>query len=85
MQMDLEAPLQAEMQTRLDVQQGQIDGLREKLDKVVEETKANMEETKASKSSIESLMETKMVERTRILMAAIMDMKKGKSEGAEEV
>ena len=45
----------------------------------------NMEEIKASKSSIGSLLETKMGEQTRILMAAIMDMKKGKSEGAEEV
>jgi len=86
MQMDLEAPLQAEMQTRLDVQQGLIDGLRETLGKVVEETKANMEEIKASKSSmIESLMEIKMVEQTRILMAAIMDMRKGKPEATEEV
>jgi len=44
-----------------------------------------MEEIKASKSSIGSLLETKMGEQTRILMAAIMDMKKGKSEGLEEV
>jgi len=78
--------VEIKMQARLDVQQGLIDGLRETLGKVVEETKANMEEIKASKSSmIESLMEIKMVEQTRILMAAIMDMRKGKPEATEEV
>jgi len=72
MQMDLEAPLQAEMQTRLDVQQGQIDGLREKLDKVVEETKANTEEIKSSNTSIENKLD--------MMMAAILGMKEEKNK-----
>ena len=60
MQLDVEAPLQAETQARLDAQQGRIDALCEKLDKVAEETKANTEEIKSSNTSIENKLDLMM-------------------------
>mgnify|MGYP002628308408 FL=1 len=72
MQLDLEAPLQAETQARLDAQEGRIDALCEKLDKVAEETKANTDEIKSSNTSIETKLD--------MLMAAILGAKDVKNK-----
>ena len=72
MQLDIDAPLQAEMQARLDVQQGRIDALCEKLDKVAEETKANTEEIKSSNTSIENKLDS--------IMTAILGAKDEKNK-----
>ena len=72
MQLDIEAPLQAEMQARLDVQQGRIDALCEKLDKVAEETKANTEEIKSSNTSIENKLD--------LMLSAILGAKDEKNK-----
>ena len=72
MQLDLETPLQAEMQARLVAQEGRIDALCEKLDKVAEETKANTDEIKSSNTSIETKLD--------MLMAAILGAKDVKNK-----
>jgi len=70
--------MEVKMQAKLDAQQVQIDDLRDAVGKVVETTKVNTEEIKTAKTSIESMIETKM----GALAAAepVLNLKKGTPE-----